>query len=98
MMILLNLLQILIPERIWDISHWFADRTEYDAFSTDFRLRRVTELRWMSCQYFTSEGFHFHELLEAQGLKQFVELNNSFCPDLALEFVCNMKVTTGGLS
>lgn len=80
----------------FDVSHWFSDVNEHRAFMNEFGLRRVVEPRWLHCQFFTNEGFHFHELLEAQGLRQFVELNNSFGPDLVQAYLCNVKVNNDG--
>ncbi|KAJ1412074.1 hypothetical protein SESBI_20715 [Sesbania bispinosa] len=68
-----------------------------DTYLTGFQGRNLVEPRFMSLDFFKTNGFQFQELLEYQGLNHFVSIQCPYLLELVKVFYCNLTISNGDL-
>ncbi|KAJ1417741.1 Myb/SANT-like domain [Sesbania bispinosa] len=59
--------------------------------------RNSVEPRFMNIEFFRTNGLQFQELLEYQGLKDFVSIKCEYLIELVKVFYCNLTISNGDL-
>ncbi|KAJ1411887.1 hypothetical protein SESBI_20947 [Sesbania bispinosa] len=80
-----------------DYTRFFTNQQQMDMFITGFSGRNLVEPRFMNIEFFRTNGFQFQELLEYQGLKDFVSIKCEYLLELVKVFYCNLTVSNGDL-
>ncbi|KAJ1402277.1 hypothetical protein SESBI_28172 [Sesbania bispinosa] len=80
-----------------DYTRFFTNQQQMDMFITGFSGRNLVEPRFMNIELFRTNGFQFQELLEYQGLKDFVSIKCEYLLELVKVFYCNLTISNGDL-
>ncbi|KAJ1430340.1 hypothetical protein SESBI_07831 [Sesbania bispinosa] len=80
-----------------DYTRFFTNQQQMDMFLTGFSGRNLVEPRFMKIEFFRTKGFQFQELLEYQGLKDFVSIKCEYMLELVKVFYCNLTVSNRDL-
>ncbi|KAJ1377137.1 hypothetical protein SESBI_49198 [Sesbania bispinosa] len=68
-----------------------------DTYVTRFAGRNLVEPRFVSLDFFRTNGFQFQELLEYEGLKHFVSIECPYLIELMKVFYYNLTISHGDL-
>ncbi|KAJ1413237.1 hypothetical protein SESBI_19783 [Sesbania bispinosa] len=68
-----------------------------DMYVTGFAGWNLVEPRFMNIEFFRTNGFQFQELLEYQGLKDFISIKCEYLIELVKVFYCNLAISNGNL-
>ncbi|KAJ1413046.1 hypothetical protein SESBI_19977 [Sesbania bispinosa] len=80
-----------------DYTRFFTNENQMDTYLTGFQGRNLVEPRFMSVDFFRTNGFQFQELLEYQGLNHFVSIQCPYLLELVKVFYCNLSISNGDL-
>ncbi|KOM25834.1 hypothetical protein LR48_Vigan197s000300 [Vigna angularis] len=70
---------------------WFSDEEKRKDFVCFWGFKEVISHKYLSIQFFRTEGFMFQEWLVYSGLSKFVELEGEYYPNLVKVFYANIK-------
>ncbi|RDX63079.1 hypothetical protein CR513_58526, partial [Mucuna pruriens] len=79
--------------KLLNCNRYFNNDDQMNRYLDDFAARSTVEPKIMDFQFFDSSGFEFQNLLKAQGLDTFVQLYNTYFPDLVKVFYNNLSIS-----